>query len=476
MKFVTNEDGTASIVLITEKGSTCIVPSKFMDREKVEYVVRDIKPRAFSKCKCKQIVFKEDCQIQHICDEAFEGNLSIESIDFAPSIITIGNDAFYNCENLSSVKFPDDSNLKSIGNRAFALCNRLESIIFPPKLEYISGFSPLPEKLKHITFPPTVKCLHRGQLQNIILLKSVTFSQPHKNYVFNDDGFLYTKFPAGIAYAPRKSAHIFIRKNIQYLWDGALSHCRQNAAIVIASKILKSIGKRCLEYSSMKDMKLPKSVESIEEGAFSHTLVNRIDFEKESALTNVQKDAFLSSRLTYISLPRGVTEIKNRTFYQCSDLIYIQLSPDTTKIGDEVFFGCMELKSIEIPASVKSIGEKCFWNCKKLVFTFPKDSELEELGRESLGYCAIKSITFPKKLKVLRYSTLFQNSQLVSVDFAPDSELVSVESKAICYNQKLQSIVFPETTKEIAPSFISSLPALQNLKVPSTIETSWSRD
>ena len=50
-------------------------------------------------------------------------------------MVKIGNNAFYNCCNLSSVTF--SKNLKSIGDFAFSGCPKLTSIIIPKNLDDI---------------------------------------------------------------------------------------------------------------------------------------------------------------------------------------------------------------------------------------------------------------------------------------------------------------------------------------------------
>lgn len=56
-------------------------------------------------------------------------------------VISIGDNAFYNSSELTSIRFPN--NLISIGNNAFMFCLSLDTIILPNTLEYIghNGFS-----------------------------------------------------------------------------------------------------------------------------------------------------------------------------------------------------------------------------------------------------------------------------------------------------------------------------------------------
>lgn len=72
---------------------------------------------------------------------AFSGNRILKNIEFPASVTLIDDQAFYNCSQLSEVKFPDDSQLVKIGNRAFGLVNadvsHLNEISLPKSLKLI---------------------------------------------------------------------------------------------------------------------------------------------------------------------------------------------------------------------------------------------------------------------------------------------------------------------------------------------------
>ncbi len=71
-----------------------------------------------------------------IGSDSFSYSYNIEKLIISNGVTRIENFAFYDCENLKEISFPDS--LIFIGEEAFAYC-AIEEIVFPENLEYISG-------------------------------------------------------------------------------------------------------------------------------------------------------------------------------------------------------------------------------------------------------------------------------------------------------------------------------------------------
>ena len=66
------------------------------------------------------------------------GNSSVKKVVIEDGVTSIGNYAFYECRNLTSVTIPD-SGVTSIGNYVFDGCGSLTSITIPDSVTSIDG-------------------------------------------------------------------------------------------------------------------------------------------------------------------------------------------------------------------------------------------------------------------------------------------------------------------------------------------------
>ncbi len=86
-----------------------------------------------------------------------------------------------------------------------------------------------------------------------------------------------------------------------------------------------------------------------------------------NSVTSIEDIAFrYCSALTSVIIGSGVTSIGYLAFANCSGLTSITIPNSVTSIGDYAFFFCSSLQSIEIPNSVTSIGDQAFNGCSKL--------------------------------------------------------------------------------------------------------------
>ena len=114
--------------------------------------IRRIGRRAFAQCYLRGLTLPEG--LESIGEEAFafntEGVLSfyktylgkkamtnLGSVKFPASLAVIGKSAFAGCDNLATVSFAKNAQLKEIGDYAFAVCLRLKKIELPDSLQKI---------------------------------------------------------------------------------------------------------------------------------------------------------------------------------------------------------------------------------------------------------------------------------------------------------------------------------------------------
>ena len=136
----------------------------------------------FSGCSnLKNITFGENSQLKSIGDYAFVGCSSLTSIEIPNSVTSIGDfvfysDTIYRCDNLKSVIFRKNSQLKSIGIFAFSSCHRLTNIKIPCNVTNIGQMAFYDcRSLKSIEIPNSVISIGESAFLNCKNLKTIFY-------------------------------------------------------------------------------------------------------------------------------------------------------------------------------------------------------------------------------------------------------------------------------------------------------------
>lgn len=84
---------------------------------------------------------------------------------------------------------------------------------------------------------------------------------------------------------------------------------------------------------------------------------------ENNTLYSVTEDDLVNGMFEF---PKGITEIGEDAFINCTSLKNIAIQEGVTSIGDKAFYHCTSLESITIPDSVTSMGNDAFWECTSL--------------------------------------------------------------------------------------------------------------
>ena len=104
------------------------------------------------------------------------------------------------------------------------------------------------------------------------------------------------------------------------------------------------------------------------------------------------------SRLTSLTLPASITEIRNYAFRGCSGLTSLILPAGITYIGEGAFYGCSGLTSLTIPTGVSIINEYAFYDCSSLT-RLDLPSSIREIYHSAFMNCRnLTSLTIPSNV------------------------------------------------------------------------------
>lgn len=98
-----------------------------------------------------------------------------------------------------------------------------------------------------------------------------------------------------------------------------------------------------------------------------------------------------------VVIKKGVTNVGDMAFENCTNLVKVTLPSTITVIEDEAFRRCTNLKTINIPNKVTSINSYAFSECSSLKkITLP--SSLKTIGMCAFEYSGLTSIVIPPTL------------------------------------------------------------------------------
>lgn len=153
---------------------------------------------------------------------------------------------------------------------------------------------------------------------------------------------------------------------------------------------IKIIGRNSFYGISLLDntLSIPDGVIYIADKAFYNTIM---DIKLPQKLIEIGDSAFEKSSLKNVKIPQTVQRIGCRAFCNCEYLEEVTLSSNTKIIEREMFSKCVRLKKIIIPDGCIAIREMAFWSCEMLIDVYLPDT-LEIIERNAFGNGHLSSI------------------------------------------------------------------------------------
>ena len=230
-------------------------------------------------------------------------DFNLISVKLPETVISIGDNAFYNCYSLTSVDLPDS--LIEIGENAFWFCKSLTSIKLPPLLSSIGKAA-------------FWQCL---SLTSVEIPSSVT--------CINEFAFAYCQ----------ELISAEIPDAVTYIGEYAFVECYK-----------------------LTDVKIPSSVTYIGPSAFSDCR-SITSLEIPPSVTYLNNSVFFRcNSLTSVEIPSSVTYIDEAAFFGCSGLASIEIPASVTYIGEDAFSDCNGLSAVYYSAEALIEGsERIFY-------------------------------------------------------------------------------------------------------------------
>ena len=221
-------------------------------------------------------------------------------------------------ESVTSAVIPSEINgvkVTSIGEYAFSDCSNLTSIT-------------IPEGVTHIGYEAFQNC---SSLTKLIMPESVTDIDGNvkgSSYAFENCDGLKTAGPIGSGC------------NYEFGWKEKIPEFAFAGSDIISADLsegITSIGDYAfMDCDRLKSVTIPTGVSNIGSGAFMGCR-NLINIEIPKGITTLDYGVFSGSGLRKVIIPEGVTSIESSAFNSCIDLNSVIIPDSVTNIGYEVF-------------------------------------------------------------------------------------------------------------------------------------------
>ena len=224
---------------------------------------------------------------------------------------------------------------------------------------------------------------------------------------------------------------VILPDSVKLIGNEAFSCCEKLTKVIIPESV-SEIGGRAFQFSDLRSIQIPKSVERLGPSIFLgckylrefdvddanpvydsrencnaiiETATGRLLFGCRntiipSSVVEVYDDAFYGCEYLWkIKIPASVERIGNRAFSNCKGINGIKIPDSVKEIGGFAFNFCTSIERIRIPDSVKIIGKGAFYNCKKLKDIYISDPSLLQDAVKDPGVCIISGFKHTPKTK-----------------------------------------------------------------------------
>ena len=402
------------------------------------------------------------CEVAPQNTPFFEGNLVIpaevsDSRNKTYKVTGIGDLAFYNCKNLTSVTIPNT--VKTIGMKAFGLCSKLTSVTLGSSVTTIdesafdrsTNLAKIEVNANNPKYSSVGGALYNKDASKIVCLPcgfSGSYELPGSVTSIGSKAFHYCN----------KLTEVTIPNSVTSIGDYAFSGCSGLTSMSLPNSVT-SIGNAAFaDCSNLTTVNLPNTVTAIGGTAFSGC-ISLTSINIPNSVTSINSSTFHScKKLATVTIPNSVTSIDNSAFSNCSSLTLIDIPNSVTSIGNSAFSGCSGLTSVVIPPSVTSIGSAAFAGCTALI-----DFDVKSTNP---NYTSIDGILFSRDLKTIHTFPAGKSGYFFIPEF-----VTTINDYAFSGCSGMTAVNIPNSVTSIGKYAFQYCTGLTTLKLPNALTT-----
>jgi len=386
----------------------------------------------------------------------------------------IGEQAFYECSDLTTVAFESGSQITTIGASAFESCTSLSSITLPNTLTTVGDMAfAMCGSLTSISLPGSVTSIGMGAFVGSGL---ETISIPNGVTSIEMGTFMYCA----------NLTSVLIPSSVTIIGESAFEECAILGSVSIgANSNLQTIGNRAFyNCATLGSISIPNGVTSIGEMAFGTcSNLSTVTFGVNSRLTEIKLGAFIyCTNLSSITIPNSVTTIGGGAFGDCESLTSITIPSGVLELELLTFAGCNNLTSLTLQTKYEYCWTIYDKDLMRIMLIDASDLTEEQLA----SYAQVCTLTQHKIEQDgdVYYATQDGETYYILKDNT-EAETITVPSQfngkpvvgigdcAYSFNSNLTSIVIPNYITFIGEGAFSSCQALTEIILQAKTDYKW---
>ena len=358
-------------------------------------------------------------------------------------VTTIGDYAFYDCTNLTSITIP--TSITNIGAYVFEECISLTSVTIPDSVTSIGDWAFYTcTSLTNATIGNSVTNIGEGAFSFCTSLPAITVAANNPAYC-SVVGVLFNKSTNTLVEYPdaKGGGSYTISNTVATIGDWAFYSCTSLTNITLNTNVT-SIGDGAFADTSLTHVTIPNSVTNLGEAAF-YFCTNLTSVTMGTNVTGIEDYAFeYCANLAGITVPNRVVTIGKYAFYFCTNLTSVTMGTNVTSIDDYAFEYCIMMNGITIPNSVTNIGYSAFYECISLT-----------------------RVTIPNSVHNLGEGAFYKCYGLTNVIIG--TNITSIADYAFTYCTSLASITIPNNVTNIGDSAFYGCSSLTSVTIPNAV-------
>ena len=371
---------------------------------------------------------------------AFYGCYDLREVSFGKSIKSIGAYAFYGCYSIKDLTLPDS--LTEVGDCAFANCsddyNEYGNALYlgSKSNPYLILMKAKDDDITSCEIHPDTICINSGAFYNCNSLQYNAYN--NGLYLGNESNPYVVLIKPVDSYA----TSYIINPNTKFIDSDAFDYCSYLDSITIPSSVIAIntyfTGTNFTSIEVEEDNEHFQSINGNLYDKLGKTLIKYApgktdqSFTLPASVTTIRKYA-ISDRyyLKNITLPKSLRSVESGAFsyyYGYYDNLYYNGTvEDWCKINfggyqsnpmglfDHVYFQSQLLTEVVIPDSVTRISQYAFYGCDSIETVVVGDS-VKKIGENAFGDCtSLNSITFGESFEEFNHSIISESNSIKSI-------------------------------------------------------------